>query len=823
MFPLNTEQIHQIFFKPDKDEKSSIVLNGFDISRFVSNFGTITRSMEYDTGKFSPARHSFKVENSKDFGDFLFTLRHQINAKDTVGTDYWTNLPYDLYYSYNSSYYTSSAVHLYKGLVNQKTEDRIKDNIKVSSNDVIKFLNDIKIAQKNKMADDIFKWTEISPNIYDHTFIQDELKYGVHKFIYNETTLRTLGCSCVWGGISPYSHSIITATNHGLKSYQEIRISGTTHFNDRFQIVVIDANIFWIRHGDPAWGVETGIITVYQMTNEKINLENPWNVTTGVKNKWECVKENQTQGTVYSIIHWYQEPGAPNRMYCRTSTNHDLAAGSYPLWTSGTLYYDDHQDYFHVGGTISAYTNLGGGQVRVTSAMKLPAAGGPWAIRIESSSLGYNGNYMATYVDLTHFDITSAYHGTEASSYVVSRDMRAFVFTPHGDSSGYLHVDTYDVNWLWYFPIQNYIKTTDVTAVWYWDYIAGMWCKFDPLNLTNVNYGFVIERDSLLQGIYVRKRNTKAIATDSLIHDTKWYFDNWSNYLAGNGSYFLSSEPKPLLAIEFNGYVYYPNSAGMNCYANPMAILWDLFYTHAGLDNGELDISNFAALDLTYTFDFAANYFLLAGNWATGGQINISINEETTLLDVTQELSLVSGVMITCSHIRSTDRRIRLVINRDYVHATDNPIPILTWATNNELNTLEISSDNDKTKNKILITNFIPDVSLPDNLQLITKFSGAADRSIEIALDEKPIVFWYNSEFWADRHAQNLLNKLEDAWEDVNLGLDARGIIIELGDYVKAYDHKVDEYIVLQVYTHSFNLDNNSTMFTGKKVWSSKD
>ena len=826
MYPLTNAIAYDLFYSPDKDNNSKIVFNNYendgfghlmdyDISRFVSSFGTVSRSMEYDTGKFSPARHSFKIENSKDFGDYMFTLRQQINGKDVLGTDYWTDKEYDVYYS-------SADIHLYQGVINTKSEDRIKDTVKVSSNDAVKYLNEFNVATRNTTPDDAFQWYDTANT--DTQFIQKEIKYGQHKLCYTSTTTTRRSCVCNWGSVSPYLYSIVDCTNHGLSHGAEVTISGTTNYNGTFSIIVESSSRFRIGIGSSGWAInQSGTLTIPTWTEERANQADPFSITVGVKNTYECVKPYETMGTVWNIDAVYDEPVSGGVSYVRTSVNHDLPRGSLATWITGTTSYNGHYDYFHVGGSISSFVDMGSGYVKLIHSMKLPSTGN-WPIRIEDSVLGYNGNYAAVYLSSNELLIQTTFLGTEAVAYVVSRNLRAINASYVSNQTGYLHYGTYDVGWLWYFPIQNYVKTSDVLKVYYWDYIANMWCKFGTNNLTNANYGFVVERAAAGQGVYVRKRNTTAIASDDDVHDLKW-IDDWYDYLYGTGSYYWSSsEPNPKLAIEFNGYVYYPNSVGMNCYANPSAVMWDLLSTIAGYSNGELDVSDFATLDYTHTFDYAA-FYMMGGvvNWAAGGQINVSVTEEKSMLSLLQDISLTSGIMMTCSHIRTTDHRIRLIINRDYDNTTDNPAPAISWSTHNEITQLEIDSDNQFLKNDIFITNFIPSVSLPGAFEIIEQSSGNADKVLEIALDDKPICYWYNSNWYADRCATNFLNKLEDAWENVRILIDERGVIVELGDYVKIHDHKVNEYIVMQVYDWSFNLDTGSTSITGKKVYSSKD
>lgn len=145
-----------------------------DVSNFVSSFGNISRKVDYMTGRMSPSSHSFTLMNSKDLGDWLFTLRKNF------GADYWMNKEYEI----DVCFYDSCKpewINIYTGKIVKKSEDRIRGGIGVSSNDIIKELNDYKICTAIN-ANDVFDFPSGTTDIRG---FQQVVKYGQHKLILN--------------------------------------------------------------------------------------------------------------------------------------------------------------------------------------------------------------------------------------------------------------------------------------------------------------------------------------------------------------------------------------------------------------------------------------------------------------------------------------------------------------------------------------------------------------------------------------------------------------------------------------------------------------
>jgi hypothetical protein len=234
--------------------------------------------------------------------------------------------------------------------------------------------------------------------------------------------------------------------------------------------------------------------------------------------------------------------------------------------------------------------------------------------------------------------------------------------------------------------------------------------------------------------------------------------------------------------------------------------------------------SSFASPDTSYTFDALLDYFKTGGSLINGMQLNVGYDQEVTLMDIMQDVFLASGVMFYCSHVRADDRRLKVTPNRTYTHATDNPASAQVLSTVDDVSQLSIVSEANKIKNLILLNNFIPGAGNQNGyIETIRMVDGAGNYPLAILQDDDPSVVIYNSHSWADSIASKYLDKLKDAWEDVRVQTDCRGLVIECADYVRIYDHKHREHIVIQVYNLNYSLDGDTTEISGKKVYSWKE
>lgn len=148
--------------------------NEVDVSAFVTNWGSITRSVDYLLGKMSPSSHSFQLANTKDSGEFLFTLRKNL------GLEYWMGKEYNLYVGFYEGL-EIEWFNVYTGKITVKSEDRIKGTVKVNSHDIIKELNDFKTCGVIK-GSDVFDYDGDT----DIRSVQQEIKYGTHELNTNQ-------------------------------------------------------------------------------------------------------------------------------------------------------------------------------------------------------------------------------------------------------------------------------------------------------------------------------------------------------------------------------------------------------------------------------------------------------------------------------------------------------------------------------------------------------------------------------------------------------------------------------------------------------------
>ncbi len=149
-----------------------------DLSSFVTNWGSISRRLQYETGKSSPGGHSFTIQDSKALGKFLFTLGIE------YGTEFWMDKTYDISVGFLNGQ-TEDIVNIGTFEIYSKKEDRINGSISVSGKDAIKKLNDFKVGTKI-LAEDVFA-IDSGTDIRGFTQV---IKYGTHKLIRNADDLR---------------------------------------------------------------------------------------------------------------------------------------------------------------------------------------------------------------------------------------------------------------------------------------------------------------------------------------------------------------------------------------------------------------------------------------------------------------------------------------------------------------------------------------------------------------------------------------------------------------------------------------------------------
>lgn len=146
-----------------------------DLSFFVTSWGSISRKLQYETGKSSPGGHSFTIQDSKALGKFLFTLGIEF------GTEFWMFKEYDISIGFLNGQ-TEDTILFFTGEIFSKEEDRIGGSIRIGSKDVIKKFNDFKVCTSVK-ASDTFAF-ETAGTVDDRAFTQT-VRYGTHKLIVN--------------------------------------------------------------------------------------------------------------------------------------------------------------------------------------------------------------------------------------------------------------------------------------------------------------------------------------------------------------------------------------------------------------------------------------------------------------------------------------------------------------------------------------------------------------------------------------------------------------------------------------------------------------
>lgn len=251
---LITPFIKIIFEKTGVDSVRGLKSWWLNVADFASRFGSISRSMSYDIGKFRPGGHSFTLENTKDAGDYLFTLRKNF------GLNYWNDKTYHILWGFREiptsatveeslplisslgmgripseifdspitlgfgvhpGGFTSIAevreevVALYSGDIFSKKEDRINDRIEVSSKDIIKRLHDFKVCTIINHST-IFNYQTSSD--YNNVGIQQVIKYGTHKLIRTgdskEVTNRESPFTCTMGFPNFASADMISSSSY---------------------------------------------------------------------------------------------------------------------------------------------------------------------------------------------------------------------------------------------------------------------------------------------------------------------------------------------------------------------------------------------------------------------------------------------------------------------------------------------------------------------------------------------------------------------------------------------------------------------------------
>ena len=157
------------------EPKTGIDAVEHDLTEFVTDFGSISKELQLQDGVYRPGNHSFRLANTQDTGDFLFTLRRNI-ALNT-----WINKSYRLLYGMRNPDGTEELLTIYRGIMQGKSEDRINDTVSVNSLDVLKYLSDYKFCSLRT-----FNTTLNQLGFTDNRAIQPLIKYGIFNLISNK-------------------------------------------------------------------------------------------------------------------------------------------------------------------------------------------------------------------------------------------------------------------------------------------------------------------------------------------------------------------------------------------------------------------------------------------------------------------------------------------------------------------------------------------------------------------------------------------------------------------------------------------------------------
>ncbi len=374
--------------------------------------------------------------------------------------------------------------------------------------------------------------------------------------------------------------------------------------------------------------------------------------------------------------------------------------------------------------------------------------------------------------------------------------------------------------YLWYFPFINDIDVSAVNysggtyKVYYWDYRSGQ-KKWTPFDSTNFNSKVEVTKISGIDGIFVK----------ILTSIPDGFTGTWSDYKSG-ASAWADDNPDPMICIETKSNTYINGTYN----PNPVLIIYDLLTNSRfiGFDSGMLDISSpqrgvfdgvigsiFLQLQTPvegYSFDETFNFFN-----GEDAEINTDYNKEIGLLRIVEDIAKICGMYFFTEKKKSIseDRRIHLLYNRTVSPCTDDPPALLSLSTAGKLQSYQVNTNSDDLKDKVIITNFDSGISTPDNFDV--KIQGTGNRVLQLSAPTNPPVYFYNSGAAADSIAQRLLSQLNKPPEIINTDLDASGLVVELGDYVKLHEHKINETIIAQIFNSGFAVNGTGTGLVAKR------
>jgi hypothetical protein len=355
-----------------------------------------------------------------------------------------------------------------------------------------------------------------------------------------------------------------------------------------------------------------------------------------------------------------------------------------------------------------------------------------------------------------------------------------------GGASGYASYG------LWYLPCENELTITGYASgtlkFYYWDYMSRIWKAFSV-----GDYVHIYVRSEWLPGLNYAKGIYLCIAqpTERIVDG-----DTWEEYLAGDGAYYDNDKPDPAVCGE-------TISALTNC--NPARIIHDLLTSRRFMYINQyltdlLDYYSFSSLKTSYSFDAAYDFFD-----GEGINLNVDISRETSVAQVVSEICGACGMDFYVSANKGvTSRRcIRLKISKVHNPCTEAPPALLTFSTKDCLIKYDTELNKDEKYDRVEIFGFNSSYSTKDSFE--NAIVGDGDNALTLGSSR---VYFYDSYAGAQGIAERLYNKFINPTEIAKVTLDARGFIVELADYIKLHDHKLDEEIVVEVYRWAFDLKN---------------
>ena len=348
----------------------------------------------------------------------------------------------------------------------------------------------------------------------------------------------------------------------------------------------------------------------------------------------------------------------------------------------------------------------------------------------------------------------------------------------------------------WYLPVENYLDNVAYTTaggykLYYWDYIDRIWrvissSYFDSGYITITRpWGVLYPK---LKGLFFNIVTPASVLVEG---------DTWTEYLAGTGTHFNDAEKIDISICA--------ESKDGQADCNPAKIIYTLISSNRWVYLNEyltdlIDFHSFNVPNSAYTFDNVYSFFDTEGI-----NLNICISRETSIAKIVQGICGACGINFYISADKSaTSRRcVRLKVSKVHNPCTDAPPSLLRFSTKDRLIKYDTELNKDENYDRVEIYGFNSFLSTKENFE--NPVVGTGDRSLVLGSKE---IYYYDSYAGAQGIAERLYNKFINPTEIVRLGLDAAGIIVELADYIKVHDHKLDEEIVVEVYRWAFNLKN---------------